>query len=346
MKIQGKKDDNNDNNNHEKKVYIFTNLWVDLITYLLIGTVIFGSYIMYFKIDDRISALKSENQEYIFPSYSELLHGIYYFMFLVLLHKFFLFFSINIVEKNLTPKYFVKGEEYLAEIYKKKVSTAIFKGFFFVFSTIFGYYVMKDLNFLPSSLFGNGQFSKLFDSGYPEIFFFQKPQHFDLYYKINFAFALFDGYVLISNPLQSDFLIMVLHHLVTYSLIVFSFISNYSHVGAVVYYIHYFGDIFSCIVRSVIHLNTSDKVMFISTFVFLVVFSYTRLYVYGDVIYQVIKSSYEWNIIEYALCSFLNILMLLNVLWVVLITKKFIKYCLTGNIEEIYKIKKEKQKSD
>ena len=134
------------------------------------------------------------------------------------------------------------------------------------------------------------------------------------------------------------------HHLVTYSLIVFSFISNYSHAGGVVCYIHYFEDIFSCIVRTVIHLKVSDRILFISTIAFLVVFSYTRMYVYGDVIYQLLVSAYEWEVIEYALCIFLNILMLLNVLWVVLIIRKFIKYCISGNIEEIYKIKVDKKK--
>ncbi len=134
-----------------------------------------------------------------------------------------------------------------------------------------------------------------------------------------------------------------LHHLVTYSLIVFSFISNYSHVGGVVCFIHYFEDIFSCIVRTVIHLKVSERILFISTTAFLIVFSYTRMYAYGDVIYQLLVSTYESEVIEYALCFFLHILMLLKVLWVVLITRKFIKYCISGNIEEIYKIKEDKK---
>jgi hypothetical protein len=344
MKIQNKKDNNEEKTVQENKSNIFTNIWVDLFTYLLILTVIFGSYRMYFKIDERISTLNMKNPDYKFPTYSELQPSIYYFVILIILHKLFLTLTINTIKRNLTPKYFEKGAEYLAEIYKKKVSTAFFKAIFFIFSTGFAYYIMKDLDFFPSTLFGDGQFSKLFEPGYPDFIYFHKPEYFDLYYNINFAFALFDGWVLISNPLQSDFLFMVLHHLVTYSLIVFSFISNYSHIGAIVYYIHYFGDIFSCIVRTVIHLKVPDIVMLISTFVFLVVFSYTRLYVYGDVLYQTLVANYEWEVIEFALFIFLSILMLLNVLWVVLITKKFIKYVITGNMEEIYKIKVENKK--
>ena len=152
----------------------------------------------------------------------------------------------------------------------------------------------------------------------------------------------------LQNERETNFIqhqgLKFVHHLVTYSLIVFSFISNYSHVGGVVYYIHYFEDIFSCIVRTVIHLKVSDRILFISTTAFLVVFSYTRMYAYGDVIYQLLVSTYEWEVIEYALCIFLHILRLLNVLWVVLITRKFIKYCISGNIEEIYKIKEDKKK--
>jgi hypothetical protein len=326
--------------------FIFMNLPVDLISYLLIFTVIIGSFKMYYQIDARMENLKTANSSYIFPTYLDLLPSLYYLLMLIILHKLFLHFTKEKIKQNLTPKYFEEGAEIQAEIYKVKVSTTFYKGFFFLFSSIFGYLIMKDLHFFPTMLFGDGKFKKLFEVGYPHFFYFDKPNYFDLYYNLNFAFALFDGYVLLTNPLQSDFLIMVLHHLVTYSLIVFSFISNYSSVGAVVYFIHYFGDIFSSIVRTSIHMNVSEIFKFISTTSFLVVFTYTRLFIYGDVIYQVIMTEFEWGVVDWSLVGFLWILMILNLLWIIMIFRKFVKYCITGNIEEIYKIKVDKIQKD
>lgn len=347
MKIRNNHSNNLSGDMEEKsKSFIFMNWWVDLITYFLISTVIIGSFKMFFKIETRIASLNKTNPSYTFPSYMELIPATYYLMLLIILHKLFLHYTTEKIKKCLTRKYFEEGAEFQAEIYKVKVSTTIFKGIFFLFSTIFGYYVMKDLHFFPSTLFGDGHFKNLFEEGYPEFIYFNKPQYFDFYYNLNFAFALFDGYVLITNPLQSDFLFMILHHLVTYSLIIFSFVSNYSSVGAVVYFIHYSGDIFSSVVRTSIHLNVSEKIPFISTLVFLIVFTYTRVYVYGDVIYQVVVTEYEWNVIEWSLTAFLSILMMLNLLWIILISRKFVMYCITGNIEEIYKIKVNKVKQE
>ena len=41
---------------------IFMNWWVDLISYILISTVIIGCYFVYLIIDDRIDDLKLSNQ--------------------------------------------------------------------------------------------------------------------------------------------------------------------------------------------------------------------------------------------------------------------------------------------
>ena len=340
--IENKSDEDKEEESHS---LIFMNWWVDLISYILISTVVIGSYNVYLVIDDRIADLKLLNPSYSFPKYSDLLPAIYYLITLIIFHKLFLIFTTESIKKNLTPKYLDTGSEITAEIYKKKVSTTIYKGFFFLFSTIFGYCIMRNFKFFPKTLFGDGHIKNLFELGYPDVFYFSKPNYFDMYYNLNLAFALFDGWILITNPFQSDFLFMILHHLITYSLIIFSYASNYSSVGAIIYFIHYSGDIFSCIVRSVIHLNVSERIPFVSTFVFLVVFTYTRVYVFGDVIYQFINTYYKWNAIEFCLGFFVIILMMLNILWIVLISIKFIRYCFTGNIEEIYKIKIVKDKN-
>jgi len=187
----------------------------------------------------------------------------------------------------------------------------------------------------------------MFANGYPEMLDFYKPDYFELYICFNLSFALFDGWVLITNPLQSDFLFMVLHHVSTYSLVIFSTMGNYSQIGSIVFFVHYFGDVLSYIVRVCLHLNVSDKYSFLSTLAFLLVFTYTRLFVFGDALYQTFFGlNFKWRFLECYLVGFLFVLMGLNLLWIFLISKKFIMYCITGNIEEIYKFKINKNKEN
>jgi hypothetical protein len=323
----------------KKPVYIFTNMGVDLLSYCLIFIIIYGSSHMYYNMDSIILPIKEKYPEIKFPSYEDLTISVVILVVMIIVNEVFKFFFQEIIARNLTPRYFSEAE--LINIYKKKVATNIYKFFLYLFSTIFGYYVLGSLPFFPWSMgMGNGEFKNAFANGYPEFTGFEKPEYFDLYICFNLSFALFDGWVLLTNPLQSDFLFMVLHHLSTYSLVIFSFLANYSSVGSIIFFVHYFGDVFSYIVRVCLHMNISDKYSFISTATFLIVFSYTRLFVFGDILYQtVLGLNFKWRALEWYLVSFLFILMALNLLWIILISKKFIMYCLTGNIEEIYKFK-------
>jgi hypothetical protein len=54
---------------------------------------------------------------------------------------------------------------------------------------------------------------------------------------------------------------------------------------------------------------------------------------------------YFSSILEIACVMFLFMILLLNILWIIMIVKKYMNYLLTGNIEEIYKLKINK-KSD
>ena len=241
---------------------------------------------------------------------------------------------------NLDSVYTQDGDEEIIKTYTKKVATNIFKCVFYFSNTVFGYYVIKDLNFFPKLLLGNGSFYKLFEPGYPELIFWEKPLLFDAYYNLIITFALFDLINLLTHQLQSDFLIMLLHHLATLSLQVFSYLYGYDNIGCIVCFLHYYGDIYSYVVRTAIYLKGRETLKFTSTFLFLVNFAYTRIVVFSTIIYGIIFYLVQkWKFIEYAMTSFLCFLIILHVIWTFLITKKFAKYCMTGDIEEIYKVK-------
>jgi hypothetical protein len=339
---KSKLDKNSENSenlkNSKKQNFIFVNIYVDFISYMLISAVVYNSYFLFKELPNHVGKIRALKPEYPFPTAWDMLPTLYIFIFLVVAHKIFLYFTVDKLEKFLSKRY----DSQEIQIYKHKVSTNIIKFALYLTSTVIGYLALKDLDFFPWTLGGSGEFKKVFAAGYPGYLFFEKPQLFDFYYNFNLAFSLFDTYILLTYPMQSDFLLMVLHHLVTFNLVVFSFLVNTSSVGSIVYFVHYSGDVLSMFVRICIHLNIQKIVICYLTIAFLFVFAYTRLFVLTDVMYHTFSFQlWEDNtIFSVYLCCFISVLMMLNIIWILLITKKVVKFILTGKVEEIYKIKK------
>ena len=345
------KEKNNSNTNKENKnkikgykdsfysFFIFTNIYIDSVVYFLIAFAFYMTILMYNGLEEHNDKLKSFNPTYRFPKSEDLAPSIWIFLILMFVHKIFKVLTIDIIQKYLTKNY-DHPDEIL--IYKNKVATNFIKFILYLSSTILGFYALKELNFFPWSMGGNGEFKILFSKGYPDYLFFEKTKLFDFYYNFNLAFALFDTYILISYPSQSDFLLMILHHMSTLNLVIFSFLTNYSNIGCIVYFIHYSGDILGMIIRMFIHLEIPPIISCYLTFAFLAIFMYTRLFVFGDVIYNTFSFifNFDYNIYSLYLCCFLSIIMILNLIWIVLISIKVYKFILTGKVEEIYKIKK------
>ena len=319
--------------------FIFTNIYVDFVTYFLITFALYCSFLMYTGLESHMKKLQAFNPSFKFPKKEDLYPTIWIFLILIFIHKIFNVLTIDFIEKHLSKRYDEIDE---INIYKNKVSTNVIKLFLYFSSSVIGYYALRDLEFFPWTLGGTGEFKNIFTKGFPEYLFFKKTELFNFYYNYNLAFALLDTYILISFPSQTDFLLMILHHIVTVNLVVFSFLTNMSHIGSIVYFTHYSSDILGMVIRILIHLDVSEIYSCYFTFAFLFIFIYNRLFVFGDVIYQTYSFVlfYDYNIYPLYLCGFLAVIMTLNLIWIVLISKKTILFLITGRIEEIYKLKK------
>jgi len=319
---------------------IFQNIYVDILCYCLITIVILGSAYLTLNVDEQTREIRIINPTYKIPSWSDLLPSLYFLIPSYLLNLVFRRLVIKWAERNLDTVYTQDNDQDIIKSYSKKVCSNIFKFFFYLFNTVVGYYVLKDLPFMPKMLLGGGSFDVLFKPGYPQLLYWDKPHLFDIYYNLNITFSIFDLIILLTNSLQSDFLIMILHHFASISLQIFSYLYGYSNVGCIICFLHYYGDIYSYIVRTFIYLKGQEKNVFYSTVVFLLMFFYTRIIVFPSIIYDILVGlTHEWNFIEYSMVTFLCFLLCLHVLWTTLITKKLVKYCMTGQIEEIYKVK-------
>ena len=130
----------------------------------------------------------------------------------------------------------------MRDIKTKKAVTCIYKGIYYTISTFAGWYTLKDSFILPESLGGSGSLENIFQD-FPYI---TPPKHYHLYFTVSMGYhvhALF--HQIICNSKSNDYYEMILHHLVTIYLFIFSYIGNLL-VGALVAFVHDISDIFVC----------------------------------------------------------------------------------------------------
>jgi hypothetical protein len=274
------------------------------------------------------------NPAYDFPKKSDLQYAIYAFLILLTFYHIVKPILNTFTGKMLVEKYITGSEKHMHDYYREKVSIYFIKLFILFVITILGHFILRDLTFFPWTLGGRGEYRNVFTG--KDMYFFEKTPYFDLYYHLNLGWAIFDTYLVLTLPRQSDFLIMLLHHLATISLIVFSFLTNYSNVGCVVFYLHYFGDAFGYILRLFVYIEVPTFAKYLSGFSIIILFFYTRLLVFGMVLYDTYYYLEFWGVIEKFCFVFEIFLYNLHILWYTLILKKFINYMRFGVTEELY----------
>ena len=223
----------------------------------------------------------------------------------------------------------------------------MFKLIFYTTTVIFGYILLSQLEYFPTSLGGKGYLMKMFEPGYPHSFYHWKPDYFDIYYLFALSFCITDLiWLVFIYELQSDFILMLLHHICTISLITFSFLTNYSNVGCVVLFLHDVGDIFVYITRIVINTDLNQPTKLSTAIVLQIVFIYTRLYVFADLIlsiYYGITWGFKWP--DTSMTLFLCFLYVMHVNWVYLILKKIAQGFFGGKVEDPASVKKYAKKN-
>jgi hypothetical protein len=230
----------------------------------------------------------------------------------------------------------------LGRVYVKKLSTNMFKLIFYIFMTVLGYILLKQLDYFPTSLGGKGYLMKIFESGYPGTFYHWKPDYFDFYYLTALGFCVTDLiWLVFVYELQSDFIMMLLHHICTISLLSFSFLTNYSNIGCIVLILHDIGDIFVYVTRIVINTDAKSFIKLSTATLFVLIFIYTRLFVFGELIYTIFKGitwGFKWP--DTSLTLFLCFLYIMHINWVYLILKKIFTGLVENKIEDTASVKK------
>ena len=269
-----------------------------------------------FFINDFNNNIKKYNLNYRWPQLFDLFPVVYLLPMVICFKLFIENISKNLIERCLSKKYKQPHLKELANKYRRKLARHLYKITFYTGITVFGYYVLKDLPYFPKSMGGKGYMSAMFLPGFPNSYFHQKPPLFDFYYNLNLAYFVCDFIFLLLDERQNDFINMFLHHICTISLIVFSFITNYSNIGCLVVFCHMESDILGHAIRFVVQTDLHIYFIGFVGISFLSNFIYMRQYVFGEMIYTIYKYiTWKWDIITTSLWLFLVILYIMHFRW-------------------------------
>ena len=297
--------------NKEKEGIFWNSFWLLCI---LLSIVLIS--ISCFFINDFNNSIRKYNLKYRWPKLTDLIPSLYLLPMIICYKLFIEYLSKDFVEYCLSKKYKHPKLKELKDKYRLKLSRHLYKITFYTGITIFGYYVLKDLPYFPKSMGGKGYMPAMFLPGFPNSYFHEKPPLFDFYYNLNLAYFFCDFIFLIISERQSDFINMLLHHICTISLIIFSFMTNYSNIGCLVIFCHMQSDILGHAIRFVVQTDLPIFIIGLTGISFLSNFIYMRQYVFGEMIYTIYKYiTWKWDIITFMLWLFLVILYIMHFRW-------------------------------
>lgn len=302
----------------------YDNIWNQFF-YACFGLTLVGIFYMVKGVNNFRNKLISLNPSYEFSKYSDFIICIPLALIINMTQHYMPKLLKNFIEKVMKKAYrFPKNEKdrQLGEKYRIRLPIHVFKGSMYIFFTLFGYYVLKDINYFPKSLLGKGWLPNMFIKGYPDSFYLEKPPYFDFYYMFCLSFFISDLIGLFREDKQTDFINMLLHHVCTISLIVFSHLVHYSNVGSIVLFLHMESDVFVHVTRFFLQTDAPEIIKDVSGLFLVFNFIYTRTFVLGDIIY-VLYMYVTWKgVIDWFLLIFLTLIFIMNFNWALMLLQK------------------------
>lgn len=281
--------------------------------------------------NELVESRKKGNPEYPWPEYSDLWLCVYSCSFLItiniLLKKMFLPMARVIVH----PKH----KEWDKEERAKRMIDSLVKATYFVFSSIYGYIVAKDSFFLPPELGGSGSVQNMF-YGLP----YQPIDTFPLvrnYLMIQMGYHLHSFVLLFTHKPRSDFMEMLLHHVITLSMIGLAYFMNYTTPSVLILFSHDISDALVHMTR-VVADTTYMKIGIPIYFLLMASWAYTRLWILpSQIIYYSCYNNPMFDQISgvYMLGGMAHILLILHIYWGYLLVRMGFSYIRNNEIKDI-----------
>jgi len=293
---------------------------------------------IFIKMDELIKEINRHNPQYSWPHAYDFLHCLWILPVTMVLKVIVENLAGNVTKYFTSKKHKTTLDE---EAYDKKLRKNIFKLCWNVVCTILGHIILNQLRFFPWQLLGNGDLDLVFEEGYPGSYFFFLPKYFDILYMINLCHYITDlVFLLTQNEIQNDFWLMVTHHVATIWLVIFSYWGGIGNVGCVTFHLHNVGNILVYTFRILMYSDFPVWFLFLLCVTLQFVLIFTRIYVFGKVIYLMFAGLPVWTWVV-ASCFALKILLwVMHVYWSGEVFKKMLLYFKESKVEDVYKMKK------
>jgi len=211
----------------------------------------------------------------------------------------------------------------------EKCATQIYKTLNYLSLSIIGYILLKDEAYFPKSLGGHGDIEQM----WVDLPYQKQTKNIYRYYVIALSYhlhSLIDQFKYYGKPSFGD---MMLHHIITIGLILFSFFNNYVRIGTLVLFIHDISDICGSLSKITLH-SKYDLITMTSYCGLLITWIYFRLCIYP---FQVINSAlkqvpYPHHEKNKFLILLMASLVVLHIYWFSTFLLIFINYITTNEL--------------
>eukprot|EP00347_Sterkiella_histriomuscorum_P004735 403359308 len=227
-----------------------------------------------------------------------------------------------------------KNDEDLRKSKTLKACNSLYKGVYFISVTVWGFYVLKDTDYLPWTLLGKASYDN-FNVGYPSVAW---PAGMREYYLGTMGYHVHQLFQHALHPMRNDFVEMFLHHCVTLVLYGGSYMVGMTDAGSVIMFLHDWADVFTSFVRCFTE-TTITSISVVSAIGMTLSWFYTRIIVFPAIIYYTCFQRDIYNgagfIADKFLGSFLVILFILHCYWFVILLKSIQKFVKVGKAEDL-----------
>ncbi|ORX50058.1 LAG1-domain-containing protein [Piromyces finnis] len=316
----------NKKNKSEKK-YKF-NVF-NVISIIFVGVFTWYSYETY-KFYTKHKTIASQNEKLSYDADPKFLLPAIPGSIIVILVRKFLVNKFKIIADKIVRK--DKGWKD-RDVKIEKCATQIYKTLNYITLSVIGYVLLKDEDYYPKSLGGHGDIEQM----WVDLPYQKQSKNIYLYYIVALSYhlhSLIDQFKYYGKPSFGD---MMLHHIITVGLILFSFFNNYVRIGTLVLYLHDISDICGSLSKITLH-SKYDAITIISYCGLLASWIYFRLIVYP---FQVIQSAlkqvpYPHHEKNKFLILLMASLVVLHVYWFITFLLIFINYATTKEMVNVH----------
>jgi len=320
MANKNNKGDNKKNKSGKKGFNIF-----NIISNIFIVVFVWYSYETY-KFYTKHKTIASKDEKLIYPPNPKILLPAIPGSILIIVVRKFLIKKFKVIGDKIVRK----DKNWPDRDSKvEKCATQIYKTLNYITLSLVGYYLLKNESYFPKSLGGHGDVEEMWKS----LPYQDQTKNIYYYYVIALSYHLhsfIDQFKYYGKPSFGD---MMLHHIITIGLILFSFFNNYARIGTLVLLTHDVSDIFGALTKLTLHTKYSKLTLF-NYFGILSTWIYFRLYVYP---FKVINSAlkqvpYPHHEKNKFLILLMASLVVLHIYWFITFIMIFVNYLKTKEL--------------